>query len=643
MRFTIKARLWTGFGLLVAITTGVCLVARSAGEAASHATRHMTDSNAVELNAATDAQHVIAGSQAIAAEFVQKPNDSMVIKFDAAMQEGEKWLQAAGKASASDERRAMMTGLVSHVHEIQGVFKEMVDLCAARGYTEKEGAQGKLRTAAHGIEKIVTDMNLPELNVLLLNCRRHEKDYMMRGDDKYIASIAERIKEFREKMGTLELPETTFDAANKAWDDYQAGVDALVASDKALAAKHAEFDAMFERVDTDLDKVSEEAEKEFRAARDTALASLERQSTVMMIAMFVSVAVGAVIAVFSARSVTGPLARLQTQFQPIAKGDLTARVDAHDRDELGEFGQNVNNFVIAVHDGMCSVADSAREVASAATEISASSEQMARGMDQQTSQVTQISTAVEEMSSSVGDVARQSSDVSKDATESGKRAEDGGKVVELTISDMHAISESVTSSAEMVTELGKRSEQIGQIIGVINDIADQTNLLALNAAIEAARAGEHGRGFAVVADEVRKLADRTTKATDEIATSINTIRQQTTQTVSQITGGAERVSEGVRRAGEAGESLLRIIESSTQVSSKIQTIAAAAEQQGATAMEISRTLTSMTAIARESAAGAGQAATAASQLSAKSEQLNELVGRYKINHAMVAKSKSVAA
>ena len=214
---------------------------------------------------------------------------------------------------------------------------------------------------------------------------------------------------------------------------------------------------------------------------------------------------------------------------------------------------------------------------------------------------------------------------------SGRTAEEGGGVVEQTVTGMNAISEAVSASADSVRELGARGEQIGQVIEVINDIADQTNLLALNAAIEAARAGEHGKGFAVVADEVRKLADRTTKATDEVAQSITAIQNETAAAVSKMESGTDEVQRGVEKAREAGSSLGEIVQGARDVASLIQSIAAAAEEQSTASEQVSRNVESITAVTGQTSEGARQSAAASTQLSGKAEQLQQLVGRFTLS------------
>ncbi len=330
-------------------------------------------------------------------------------------------------------------------------------------------------------------------------------------------------------------------------------------------------------------------------------------------------------------AMTKPITAMIERLKRIADGDLTQRVEVKRRDEFGELADSFNVSVKKLHDTIVEVETATHEVASAATQISASSDEMAKGISEQTQQVTQVSAAVEQMSASIVEVARKSGEAANNAGEAGRVAAEGGHTVDQTIEGMRAISEAVSASAASVTELGKRGEQIGQIIDVINDIADQTNLLALNAAIEAARAGEHGRGFAVVADEVRKLADRTTKATAEVAESIKAIQTETGEAVQRMNAGTGQVQSGVERATQAGKSLGQIVNSAKEVAGMIQSIAAAAEEQSAASEEVSRNVELISSVTRQTNEGANQAASAASQLSAKAEQLQTLIGRFQVN------------
>jgi methyl-accepting chemotaxis protein len=388
-----------------------------------------------------------------------------------------------------------------------------------------------------------------------------------------------------------------------------------------------------------LDKIAENAKTSaiggIEATEKVAATSSEKldaSSRVMLGGLVAVVLLGTLLAIVMTLNILRPVKEIVARIKDIAQGegDLTQRVHLSSNDEIGELASWFNKFIERVHGIISEVAAATREVSSAATQIAASSEEMSTGMREQSSQTQQVSSAVEEMSSTVIEVAQKSAEAANNAETAGRQAGTGGEVVHRTIAGIQEIEKVVSSSAEVITELGERGEQIGAIIGVINDIADQTNLLALNAAIEAARAGEHGRGFAVVADEVRKLAERTTHATKEVAESIIAIQHETKDAVQRISAGTVRVSEGVDLAREAGTALEMIVASASGVSGMIQSIAAASEQQSAAAEQIARNIESINAITRQSSDGVAQAAAAAMQLSAKSEQLQHLVGQFKI-------------
>ncbi len=330
------------------------------------------------------------------------------------------------------------------------------------------------------------------------------------------------------------------------------------------------------------------------------------------------------------RMLMKPIAGMVEAMQLIAAGKLRTRIEIKSNDELGKLSRSVNDMTENLSEVISEVQGSANEVAGAATQIASGAEEMAAGMEEQRRQTSQVSAAVEQMSASVTEVAEKATGAAKRSDEGGEQAVKGGQIVQETIGGMNAISEQVNESVRSVGELGRRSEQIGEIIEVINDIADQTNLLALNAAIEAARAGEHGRGFAVVADEVRKLAERTTKATEEVADSIRAIQEETAQAVERMEAGKTRVDEGVQLAQNAGSALEQIVAGAREIAPMIQGIAAAAEQQSSAANEISGNVERINAVTNESADGVNQVAQAAGTLSQKAETLQSLVRRFEL-------------
>jgi len=325
-----------------------------------------------------------------------------------------------------------------------------------------------------------------------------------------------------------------------------------------------------------------------------------------------------------------PLAPMVGISRDIAQGDLTKRVPVHGRDEIAELGGCFNGFVEELQGMIGKVAHVTDKVASASVQLSATAEEMAKGADGLTTRTVQTATAVEEMNATVGEVAQNSGKAAVLAQETVETAKGGRAVVTETIAGMERLSEAVTQSAAIIAALGKSSDQIGEIVRVIEDIADQTNLLALNAAIEAARAGEQGRGFAVVADEVRKLAERTTKATKEIGDMIRHIQQDTKGAVTSMEEGTQKVVGGVALVNKTGEALAMIAERVTQTADMIRQIAVAAEEQSVATQQIAGDLEHAAKVSKESAGGATESAKASHDLSLLATELQGIVGSFKI-------------
>jgi methyl-accepting chemotaxis protein len=269
-------------------------------------------------------------------------------------------------------------------------------------------------------------------------------------------------------------------------------------------------------------------------------------------------------------------------------------------------------------------------VAAAAGQLHSTSEQMATGAEEVAAQTGTVATAGEEMAMTSTEISNNCSTAAQGARQASDRALAGASVVEGTVTVMNRIAEQVRSTAQSVAGLGARGDQIGEIIGTIEDIADQTNLLALNAAIEAARAGEQGRGFAVVADEVRALAERTTRATREIGEMIKAIQNETRSAVAAMEKGVKEVETGTGEASRSGEALEEILEQINNVVTQVNQIAVAAEQQTAITGEISSNIHQITEVVAGTARGAQESATAASQLASLAGTMQQLVDQFKL-------------
>jgi methyl-accepting chemotaxis protein len=329
-------------------------------------------------------------------------------------------------------------------------------------------------------------------------------------------------------------------------------------------------------------------------------------------------------------AVYAPITEAIVALEKVAAGDLTIKITKEYSGDHEKIKSSINNVTESLGKTLTEVSQAVTAAASAASEISSSTEEMAAGANEQSAQASEVATAVEQMSRTIMETTKNTTNAAGASKNAGRVAKEGGKVVSETIEGMIRISEVVKKSAETVQELGKSSNEIGEIVQVIEDIADQTNLLALNAAIEAARAGEQGRGFAVVADEVRKLAERTSKATQEIAVMIKHIQKDTEGAVVSMQQGTREVERGKILAEKAGDSLKEIITGAEKVADIVTQVAAASEEQSRASEQITKNLEQITNVTQESANGVRQIAHAAEELNQLTGNLQSLISGFKV-------------
>jgi len=383
-----------------------------------------------------------------------------------------------------------------------------------------------------------------------------------------------------------------------------------------------------------IDIQNETAAANSKAAND----SFSAIKTVLWFVIFGALIVAVLIGTVLTLSITKPIAKVVQLAQKIADYDLTSeQIQVKSADEVGILAQALNKMADRLSKMVSTINANTKQLAISAGEISKTSNELSTGVQEQTSQTAQVSTAIEEMTATIVETSKNTAEAADRAKGAAGKSMEGSHLAEETTSGMEEIVRSSNITAQNIQGLAEKAMAIGEIIEVIDDIADQTNLLALNAAIEAARAGEQGRGFAVVADEVRKLAERTTKATKEVAATIKGIQTDVAGANEQINDSKKIVDGGKELVKKTSVSLKEIFSSIESVQEMMRQIATASEQQSAAAEQISKSVDNVDRITKESATGAEESSAAAMQLNKQAGELQKIVSEFRLRENLAGK------
>ena len=568
-------------------------------------------------------------------DFFARNDLSYVDKVRASAANVTKYTQEIQALDVPQERKDNSLTVMSEIGGYEKAFLETVELYKEKGLDEASGLQNQQIVAARAVEAVLKTQDDYLLRMDMLELRRNEKNYVIRQDEASIKTFHDNVMVLKNDISASKLSGNIKDDVNVKLNAYTAVFDTIVAIDAKIASKTKEFTNYVHTIEPIIDELKTDADVDKDAALAGMAGTNSTAKTTIIVLSIIAIVTGLGVGIYISRIITKPMESMLNASNRVAAGDLTVVVRSDSKDEVGQLATAIQTMTGSLKGILGKVQQSAMNVASTAQELSASSEQMkastdqissttqdiATGVSSQASKMAEISRAMKEMSESVQQVATNSQKASEGASAASTTAQRVGKMSEDVAKKMTDIQSSVDNSATVIKQLDGKSQQIGEIIGTITNIADQTNLLALNAAIEAARAGEHGRGFAVVADEVRKLAEESRGAANTITGLIKDIQQGTKQAVTTMEQGTKTVGEGAKNIADTVTAIDEIVKAAADVATMVQEIAAAAEEQSASVQEVTASVEDVSAISEQSAAGTQETSAAAEQQSASMDQL----------------------
>jgi len=469
--------------------------------------------------------------------------------------------------------------------------------------------------ATSGLTKQVLDMRTLENAFVASSDQQSVTDWQAKYSD--VSSIGSNLKIWLD-----DEQKTSMDAALAALEQYRAAFDEFRQNRSNRLAAERRMAELSGEVIAAAGQTLELATETMRS---------QRSNVYLLLALIggLAIVIGALAALTITRMIVGPLRDTVAQAERVAAGDLSHSQASARRDEVGQLQNAMHRMNESLRNLIGRIGGGVSQIAAAAEQLSAVTAQTSAGVQTQREETDQVATAMNEMAATVQEVARNAEQASLAARQADQQARQGDRVVRDAIGQIGTLSSEVEHSAQAIEALNEQSGRIGSVLEVIRAVAEQTNLLALNAAIEAARAGEQGRGFAVVADEVRALARRTHDSTEEIEGLIGSLQQVAGQAVEQMQTSRDLTQRTVALANEAGTALGRITDSVSTIEQMNQQIAAAAEQQSSVAENISESVTRVRDIGEQSASGSEQTASASAELARLGIELQELVRQFR--------------
>jgi methyl-accepting chemotaxis protein len=525
-----------------------------------------------------------------------------------------------------------ITKLHSTFNEYKASFDNLVLIQQKIGLHSKDGLYGSLRQAVHNAETEIEALDDQGLRADMLQLRRNEKDFMLRLDIKYLAKFDKNIDVFLSRLSQSSYSYSQTNKIKDYMEQYQSQFHDFVknSQQKGLNSKEGNLGSMRAAVHQS-ETLLEDISHQMNATIEQEVGSLDTFQMIMtLVGLAITVAVLAVL-FWIGQGILRPMQQLvQTMTKAANENDLTLFVPIKTQDEIGATSQAFNNMLEKFQQSIGQVNVYVKQIATASDEMSAVTIETTKGIAHQQEQTDHLASAMNQMAATVKDVAQSAAEASNNASQAKAESDQGRLVVTTAADTISTLSESIILASTSIEKVEGDSEKIGTVLDVIRGIAEQTNLLALNAAIEAARAGEQGRGFAVVADEVRTLAGRTQSATQEIQQMIESLQTGAKEAVNLMHESNQYSHKSVEQTSQAGEALMAIVRAVEKINDMNLHIADASHEQGLVAEEINRNVVAISEIADQTTQGATKTGHASTDLARLSKDLQTLVVQFKI-------------